>query len=229
MATPNRAETAYQTLRRAIIEQALAPGAKLREDEIGAHFGVSRTLVRVALARLSSEGLVDAQRKRTATVASPSLEEAQAIFEVRQCLEREVAALVASRWTAAMHEALLAHVAEEDKAAARGDVASAGRLAGEFHIALADLTGNPLLKRYVSEVVSRSSLILAAHGRPHRSDCATAEHRAIISALADRDADSAIALMSSHLAAVRERALPAEPEARPASLGEALARYPVDA
>ena len=47
-----RADVAYHALHRAIIEQALEPGTKLREDQLGAHFGISRTLVRIALARL---------------------------------------------------------------------------------------------------------------------------------------------------------------------------------
>ena len=55
--TPNtRSDTAYHALRQAIIEQALKPGAKLPEDEIGNHFGMSRTLVRAALARLTQIG-----------------------------------------------------------------------------------------------------------------------------------------------------------------------------
>ena len=50
MAKPStRSDLVYTVLRRAVIEQALAPGAKLLEDEIGAHFGVSRTVVRAAL------------------------------------------------------------------------------------------------------------------------------------------------------------------------------------
>ena len=45
-ADPDRAGLIYRTLRHAIIEQALEPGAKLPEDAIGERFGVSRTIVR---------------------------------------------------------------------------------------------------------------------------------------------------------------------------------------
>ena len=55
-----RVDFACKALRQAIIEQALPPGTKLPEDELGARFGMSRTLVRAALAHLQSEGLVDA-------------------------------------------------------------------------------------------------------------------------------------------------------------------------
>ncbi|MBV9635094.1 MAG: GntR family transcriptional regulator [Methylobacteriaceae bacterium] len=66
-----RAGTAYQALRQAIIEQALLPGAKLPEDQLGGHFGMSRTLVRATLSRLQAEGLVDARPKRTASTSIP--------------------------------------------------------------------------------------------------------------------------------------------------------------
>ena len=70
-----RADAAYQTLHRAIIEQALEPGTKLREDQLGAHFGISRTLVRIALARLVGEGLVERRHRRSAMVARPTLKD----------------------------------------------------------------------------------------------------------------------------------------------------------
>lgn len=48
-------------------------------------------------------------------------------------------------------------------------------------------TGSPVLARYVSELSSRCGLILALYSRPHSSECAVNEHRAIISALAAGD------------------------------------------
>jgi len=58
-----RADLACKALRQAIIEQALPPGTKLPEDELGARFGMSRTLVRAALAQLQSEGLVAGKQR----------------------------------------------------------------------------------------------------------------------------------------------------------------------
>ncbi|MDX3806435.1 MAG: GntR family transcriptional regulator [Bosea sp. (in: a-proteobacteria)] len=225
METSSRSDIAYQALRRAIIEQALVPGTKLREDEIGAHFGISRTLVRAALMRLSQEGLVEIKRKRTATVAVPSLDEAREIFEVRHCLEQQVVQRLTAHWRPEMGEVLEAHVNEEEAASRRGDTASASRLAGEFHIVLARLAGNALLARYLSEVVSRCSLILALYGRPHVAECATAEHRGVIAALRERDAAVSIRAMSQHLHAVEGRALPESREAEEVRISDILARY----
>ena len=225
MSEPSRSEIAYLAIKHAIIEQALPPGTRLPEDEMGGHLKVSRTLVREALARLCTEGLVEAGRKRTATVAAPSRAEAQHVFDTRACLEREVVRVLISRWTPAMGAALEGHVRQEEKAQREQPPAVCGRLAGEFHIKLAQLSGNPLLERYVSELVSRCSLILAIHGRPHVSDCAIDEHRQLIMALRQGDEKAAVRLMAHHLEGVHERALqPERPTGDPA-LGAVLTRY----
>src|SRR6202000_1766052 len=107
-----RVDLACQALRQDIIEQALPPGTKLPEDELGLRFGMSRTLVREVLAQLQSEGLVDAPPRRTATPAKPTLDQAKEVFEVRRALEREVVRLVISRWRAEFGAELEGHVRE---------------------------------------------------------------------------------------------------------------------
>jgi DNA-binding GntR family transcriptional regulator len=202
----DRAGLIYRALRQAIMEQALEPGAKLPEDTIGERFGASRTLVRRALARLAGEGLVEMVRNRGAAVARPGWEEARDLFDLRQGLERLVMERLAGSLSAGQAAHLTRHVDEEE--AAHGSNAPLSiRLAGEFHILLADMTGNAHLARYVGEVTSRSTLILAVYGRPHSSECAVSEHRAIIAALQAGDAAAACSLMDAHLRAVAERAL----------------------
>ena len=220
-----RADTAYQALRQAIIEQALLPGAKLPEDQLGGHFGMSRTLVRATLSRLQAEGLVDARPKRTATVARPSLEEARDVFEVRRALEREAVALTIRRWRPEFGAALEGHVREEDAARAGREDRVSIRLAGEFHIKLAEMSGNKVLLRSLAELVSRCSLILALYGRPHSSECAVNEHSEIIAALRAGDADAAMRLMDEHVGSVEKRALLADGSQDDPDLGEVLSRY----
>ena len=220
----SRSGAVHTVLRQAIVEQALPPGTKLPEDSIGAKFGVSRTIVRAALQRLAADGLVEMKAKRTATVARPSLEEARSVFEVRRCLEREVARLVAEKWTGDFAAMLGAHLAEEDDAARRRDSQASVRLAAQFHVKLAALSGNPLLARYVGDVVSRCSLILAVFGRPHQSECAIEEHRAILAALATGDVERAADAMHHHVALVEQRGIGGETAAEP-DIGEILARY----
>jgi DNA-binding GntR family transcriptional regulator len=220
-----RVDFACKALRQAIIEQALPPGTKLPEDELGAQFGMSRTLVRAALAHLQSEGLVDAPPRRTATTAKPTLEEAREVFEVRRTLEREVVRLVIARWRPEFGAELEGHVRQEEAARGAGEARVSIRLAGEFHIKLGEMSGNSLLRRYLGEVVSRCSLILALYGRPHSADCAVNEHREIVAALRGGNADAATAVMDHHLGSVEHRALLDQGRDAQFDLGAVLSRY----
>jgi DNA-binding GntR family transcriptional regulator len=229
MLPSDKSDAAYTALKQAIIEGALTPGTKLPEDGLGTHFGMSRTLIRAALARLVAEGLVETQQKRTAAVAQPSPEEARSVFELRRCLEAEVVRLVVARWQPALGATLEGHVRQEEQAAKQQQSPVSARLAGEFHQLLAQMAGNPLLERYVGEVVSRCSLILAIYGRPHTADCAIAEHRALIDALRRGDERAARKLMAHHLDSVEHRALHAEAARQDEDLGQILSRYAADA
>jgi DNA-binding GntR family transcriptional regulator len=218
---PPRAATIHRALRQAILEQALAPGAKLPEDLLAGQFGVSRTLVREALGRLAAEGLVELRHNRGASVAAPSLAEARDVFAIRRAMEGLAVEALCGRLDPAQEARLQAHVAAEEAARPQGGAVSI-RLAGEFHLLLAALTGNALLQRYVAELASRCSLILALYGRPHSAECAVDEHRALIAALRQGDAAACRALMDRHLEAVMGRALLPRP---PGELREVLARY----
>ena len=221
----NRVDVACKALRQAIIEQALPPGTKLPEDELGARFGMSRTLVRAALAQLQSESLVDAPARRTATTAKPTLDEAKDVFEVRRTLEREAVRLVIARWRPEFGAELEGHLREEEAARRDGEARVSIRLAGEFHVKLAEMSGNGLLRRYLGEVVSRCSLILALYGRPHSADCAVNEHREIVAALRARNAEAAVTVMDRHLGAVEHRALLDQGRDAQFDLGAVLSRY----
>jgi DNA-binding GntR family transcriptional regulator len=131
---------------------------------------------------------------------------------------------LAGHLSAEQIKTLEAHVDEEEHARGNNEPLSI-RLATEFHIVLAQMTGSPVLTRYVSEVSSRCGLILALYSRPHSSECAVNEHRAIISALAAGDAARAAAVMDEHLEAVAGRALIVAQPSKSRDLKEILASY----
>lgn len=220
----DRVGTICRALRRAIIEQALAPGAKLPEDALGDRFGVSRTIARHALGQLAAEGLVELRRNRIAVVATPSWQEARDAFDVRIELERLVVRQLCGRLTKAQIAELRAHVGEED-AAREGPDAVSIRLATEFHILLARMTNSPILIRYVSEIAYRCCLTLSLYSRPHSSECAITEHRALIDALAGGHSERVMDLMHDHLDSVAKRALVAPPAPRGRDLMDILAPY----
>ncbi len=220
----SRSFPVYDSLRQAIIEQALKPGVKLPEDSIGETFSVSRTTVRNALVRLDAEGLVDLQPNRGASVAVPTIEEAHDIFEMRQCLEREVMQRLCKMDVKPVVKALKMHLAEERKYL-DVDTTRSIRLAGEFHILLAELTGSKILANYVNEIVSRCSLVLARFAQAHSAKCGLDEHTDIIAAIEAGDPEQAIARMHHHLHGVQDRALLNPDDEEKNNVSEILSRY----
>jgi DNA-binding GntR family transcriptional regulator len=176
------------------------------------------------LGQLAAEGLVELRRNRGAAVATPSWNEARDVFDVRLGLEALVVSRLAGHLTPAQVKRLNAHVDDEEKAQGIDEPRSI-RLATEFHILLAEMTGSPVLTRYVSENASRCGLTLALYSRPHSSECGVSEHRAIIAALAKGDAAQANALMREHLEAVAGRALIVRQRPRDRDLKDILGRY----
>ncbi len=216
-----------RALRSAIIEQAISPGTRLPEDMIGERFGVSRTIVRSALGQLASEGLVEQRRNRGAIVAEPSWNEARDTFDLRLALEE----LVVSRLAGALHPdqiaALEAHVDEEDRAQNLDEPHSI-RLAGEFHVMLAEFTGSEVLTQYMRELASRCCLMLALYSRPHSSECGVTEHRELVELLKRGNQHELVRAMRQHLGGVIERALIHPPKREDRDIGDILTAYASD-
>ena len=198
----------------AIVERRLAPGTKLVEQKLADIFGVSRTIVRQALNQLSRDRLVTLEPARGAFVATPSVEEARQVFEVRTLIEGELVRRLATGITDAQLRELRQHLAEERTAVARTDVPGRTRLLADFHIVLARMLGNEVLAELLEDLLSRSSLISLMYQSSHSAEASQQEHEAVVEALARRDGRAAARLMQAHLHSV-ERNLqldPAEPD-----------------
>lgn len=188
-----------ESLTRAIVEHRLHPGTKLAEQKLADHFGVSRTLVRQALFQLAQNRLIRLEPARGAFVASPSVEEAQQVFEVRHMLELQLVRNFVRQATPAKIKALRAHVAEEKKALAANDVPGRNELLGDFHVRLAELTGNRVLAELLDELISRCALITLVYQSRSAAEHSNDEHVEIVKALAARNEELAVRLMDEHL------------------------------
>lgn len=220
----SRSFPVYQSLRQAIIEQALKPGVKLPEDTIGETFGVSRSVVRNALVRLEVEGLVDLQPNRGASVAQPTIDEANDVFDMRRCLEQDVVRRLCLMDPKPIVKALNQHIKEEKKYL-KSDNARSIRLAGEFHILLAELTGSRILANYVNEIASRCSLIMARFAKSHSAECGVEEHQELVRLIKDGNTEAAIQAMEAHLDSVQGRALLKTDIDQQENISEILSRY----
>lgn len=193
-----------ESLTRAIVEHRLRPGTKLAEQKLADHFGVSRTLVRQALFQLSQNRLIKLEPARGAFVAAPSVQEAKQVFAVRRMLEAEMARAFARSATPSKIKALRDHVAQEQRAVQQQDVPGRTELLGDFHVRIAELMGNQVLADLLRELISRCALITLMYQSTHAAEHSSEEHVEIVKALAAKDEDLAVRLMTEHLLHVEE-------------------------
>lgn len=191
----------YSEIYDAILDHRLPPGTKLTEDALGDIFEVSRTIVRKALFRLAHENIVRIRPHRGAVVASPSTEEARNVFEARRVLEQAIVRDLAGSVTDTQLGALRMIVEDEHAAHGRGDRRNWIKLSGQFHLDLAEMSGNAVLAKFLKELISRTSLIIALYEAPGHAACSHDEHMSLIDAIADGDGKRAAMLMTRHLEA----------------------------
>jgi DNA-binding GntR family transcriptional regulator len=209
-ATQGSTDLIVESITSAIVERRLMPGTKLAEQKIADIFAVSRTLVRQALNQLSRDHLVTLTPARGACVATPSVEEARQVFEVRALVESAMVQQLCARITPAQVAQLRAHLRHEQAAIARTDVPGRTRLLADFHVLLARQLGNEVLAQLLADLLRRSSLIALMYQSSHSAQHSQQEHVAIVDAIERRDAKAATRLMSEHLNSV-ERNLQLDP------------------
>lgn len=193
------AEAIAVDLEHAIHEHRLPPGTKLGEDELAEAYGISRTIVRAGLQALSHRRLVELKRNRGAFVAQPSVREAREVFEARALVEPRTARSAAERMTEADLDRLNRNIADEHAALDAGETGQALLLSGQFHMEIARIARQATIEAFISELVARSSLIIALYWRRRAALCETQAHHALLDAFAQRDGDRAEQLMKEHL------------------------------
>lgn len=203
----------------------LTPGARLpTEQEMMAAAGVSRTVVREAVAALRAEGLVVTRQGVGAFVAADverrpfridpeglrSIGEVLNVVELRMGVEIESAGLAAERGGAADIKRIGAALKAIDDACARGDTAVDEDVA--FHRAIANATCNPQFARFLEFlgrfVIPRRTVRPVSERTEEQRAYLTSiqeEHRLIHAAIRDRDPAAARAAMRRHLTNSRER------------------------
>jgi DNA-binding GntR family transcriptional regulator len=196
---PTTTHQIVESLTRAIVEHRLLPGAKLAEQRLADHFGVSRTLVRQALFQLSQRHLITMEPARGAFVATPSVDEARQVFEARRMLELEMTRTFVRMVTPAHIKTLKAHVAEERKALQREDVPGRTELLGDFHVRIAELLDNRVLVDLLRDLISRCALITLMYQSSNAAEHSSDEHAQLVQAFADKDEHRAVQLMGEHL------------------------------
>jgi DNA-binding GntR family transcriptional regulator len=209
-------------LRTAIVHGRLAPGAALRQDSLARHFAVSHIPIREALRQLESEGWVQSEPNKGATVSALDAGEAREIYEMRAALE-----------CLALRHAIPAHTAATLKFA-RGMLLAASRERDpalyvqrneQFHAALFAPAPRPHLRATIEQLHRRSERYLRLkYLNPALKLESDREHQELLDACAQRNTRRATSIMSRHLLQTGEllaqyldelrRALPLQKPAR---------------
>lgn len=189
----------YPRLFDAILEQRIAPASRFTEEGLGETFGVSRSVIRRVLAKLSHQQVIILRPNQRAQVAAPDAQQTRQILEARRMTEVTVVQLACAQATPAHIRQLRELIARERDCIDRDQRATAIRLSGEFHLQLAAMAHNAPLAQFLNSLVPLTSLIIAQYEAHACTYCAWQEHVAIVDALEQRDVNRAIGLMTQHL------------------------------
>ena len=197
----------YPRLFDAILEQRIAPSSRFTEESLGETFGVSRSVIRRVLAKLSHQQVIILRPNQRAQVAAPDAQHTRQILEARRLTEITVVQLACAQATAMQIRQLRELIAQERNAIERDQRGPAIRFSGEFHLQLAHMAGNAPLAQFLNSLVPLTSLIIAQFETKACTYCAWQEHVAIVDAVEQRDAHTAVALMTQHLDHLETRLL----------------------
>ena len=208
----------------------LPAGAQLpSEQAMASGFGVSRTVIREAVSRLKSEGLIDSRQGRGAFVRTDHrdvpfrigidtekpLESLLHILELRLGLDSEIAYLAAERRNREQMAAIRRALADIDRASKLGQDAVSEDL--KFHFSIAQATGNPFfpeLIQFLGRFLYSATLVTRANENRLKdlAEQTRVEHAAISTAIEQRDAEAAATAARMHMinAAARIKAADAE-------------------
>lgn len=190
-------EEVAELLRQRIFKRELEPGSWIDELKLAEEYGISRTPLREALKVLAAEGLVTMKVRRGAYVTEVSEKDLADVYHLLALLESDAAGVVAQQATDAelaelqtLHDALEAAVGERDRFFALNE---------QFHMRLLELARNRWREQMVADL--RKVMKLNRHNsllKTGRIEESLAEHRAIVEALAQRNASLAVQRMREH-------------------------------
>jgi DNA-binding GntR family transcriptional regulator len=191
-------EEIYRDLYDAICERQLLPDTKLVEATLAEHYGVSRTIIRQVLQRLTGDRLVKLEPNRGAFVGRLSLAEAQQIYAAWRLVEAEIIREVIKTITPDQIGALRALIAAERDACNVEDHPRLTRLSMQFHIQLAQLCSNQFLSRFLKELIPQTSLAYFYEVKK-MPVCTKDEHSEILDLIEAGNVEAAIVAVKQHL------------------------------
>ena len=193
-------EVVSETLRQAIRDGIFKPGERLMEIPLSEELGVSRTPIREAIRKLELEGFVIMIPRRGTDVADISLKDISQVFEIRSALEELAGALAAERITAEEIEYLERMLVEIGTYIEKKDMDRIVEADVNFHEVLYKASRNERLVEIIHNLREQTLRFrTVSMNQPGRLAKTWEEHRLLVEAIADRDANKARKIARLHM------------------------------
>ncbi len=191
---------AYDAIKEAILSFQLKPGMALVEVELARQLQISKTPVRDALARLELEGLVTKEPYRGTTVCLLSRRNMVEMFQIRAALEGLAVRLACANFSADNIFEAQALISRQHTAIESGDQDMAAAANRRFHDLFISRANNQWLIRTLNNLEDhlRRYRTLSLH-QENRQERSLEEHRVVVEAISQRNADAAEHAMRAHL------------------------------
>lgn len=196
----NLSVEAYEHIKQMILHLEIKPGERIPEEKIASQLGSSRTPIREALRKLSNEGLVYLYPKRFAEVAHYDKDSIRQIGALRLSQDL-LSAQLALHYGSNADFAYLRSLADKCEEGARiGNIYDRIRLDCEFHLGIAQISGNQMLIKYQNELYMRIHLIqISKYSGIEESLMQIQHHHSIVDSLTVRDFDKTKKIICNHL------------------------------
>lgn len=203
----NASLVAVEVIREAIMDGRLAPGQRLKEEELARELGISRTPVREALLILQTEGLLESTPNRGATVRTYDEDDIADLYILRAALEGVAARLAAER-VSAKDVQKLNRSCDRFDAIAADPATTLKDLVKEnlfFHSTILEVAGNERIAQMVHGV-TELPLVYKSYlwYSPSQKVVSAHFHRRIAAALEARDPERAESVMKEHVFEARD-------------------------
>lgn len=201
---PPAAEAAYRHVKRELLAGRLPAGEMVSEGDVAAELGMSRTPVREAFLRLSTEGWLRLFPKRGALVVPVAPGEVEAVLDARLLLEAHAVDTVVAGPASERHRLvadLRALVASQRAAVTSGDLDAYAERDAAFHLALVAAGGNPVLTEFCATLRERQRRMVALSVGPDgdRASDFVEGHEDLVAAIEAGDADGFRERLAHHL------------------------------
>ncbi|MDN6373872.1 MAG: GntR family transcriptional regulator [Brevibacterium aurantiacum] len=196
------AERAYRLIRAQILNGTHQPGTMLGEAGLAADLDVSRTPVRVALARLQDEGWIIIYPKRGAIVQGVDERTVAELADARFVLETTAVDRAPDALRQKLADALDTSIHAQREAFDAGDIAAFIDLTLQFHRGFVEAGDNQVMLELYSQLSDRHRFILFASGDRLLDRCEEiiAEHASLVEHLRTGDSTGFANTLRGHLA-----------------------------